>query len=66
MLTYLSTVLSARSRRRDERGASAVEYALLVAGIVASMVISTFALGHAVTDSFNASCKAVSQTTTCN
>lgn len=66
MLTYLSILLRARLAGMDERGASAVEYGLLVAGIAAAMVTATFALGHAVTSTFETSCAAVSQTATCN
>ncbi|MFT3872201.1 MAG: Flp family type IVb pilin [Nocardioides sp.] len=65
MLTYLSILLRSRFTR-SERGASAVEYTLLVVGIAAAMIVTTFALGDSVTNSFDESCKAVSQTTSCN
>ena len=37
------------SRRRDERGASAVEYGLLIAGIAAMIVVAVFAFGGGAT-----------------
>ena len=40
----LLRVTALRRRRRDERGASAVEYGLLVAGIAAVIVAVVFAL----------------------
>jgi pilus assembly protein Flp/PilA len=41
VLTYLHAWLTAR----DERGASAVEYGLLVAGVAAAMIFSLELLG---------------------
>ena len=38
--------------KKDERGASAVEYGLLVAGIAALVVGAVFLLGDTVTGSF--------------
>ena len=38
MLDYLRIMLDARLGRMDERGASAVEYGLLIAGIAAMIV----------------------------
>ena len=40
MLDYLRIMLNARLAKMDERGASAVEYGLLVAGIAAVIVAS--------------------------
>lgn len=37
---------------RDEQGASAVEYALLVAGIAVAIMGAVFALGGAITGQF--------------
>jgi len=45
MLDYLRIMLNARIAKMDERGASAVEYGLLVAGIAAVIVVVVFALG---------------------
>ena len=40
MLDYLRIMLNARLAKMDERGASAVEYGLLVAGIAALIVVA--------------------------
>ena len=45
MLDYLRIMLNARLAKMDERGASAVEYGLLVAGIAAVIVAVVFMLG---------------------
>jgi Flp pilus assembly pilin Flp len=39
-----------------ERGASAVEYALLVAAVAAMLVVAIFAFQQTVADSFKKSC----------
>ena len=39
MLDYLRIMLNARLAKMDERGASAVEYGLLIAGIAALIVV---------------------------
>ena len=46
-------------RRRDETGASAVEYGLLVTAIAALIVIIVFALGGTVVDLFTTTCNSV-------
>ena len=58
--------MSERSPRRDERGASAVEYGLLIAGIAALIVIAVFAFGTTIRDVlFHSTCESmVAQTTT--
>jgi pilus assembly protein Flp/PilA len=48
MLAYLRKVM----RRSEDRGASAVEYGLLVAAIAAVIVGFVFALGGTVADKF--------------
>lgn len=64
------TRLRDRLRGRDESGASAVEYALLVAAIAAVIVIIIFALGRVVDDLFSHTCNEVksqaSVTATCS
>ena len=45
--------------RRDENGASAVEYGLLVAGIAALIVLVVFAFGGLIRDVFNNTCSVV-------
>jgi pilus assembly protein Flp/PilA len=55
--------------KRDEDGASAVEYGLLVAAIAALIVIVVFALGGIVRDVFKNTCDDIdaraTTTTTC-
>jgi pilus assembly protein Flp/PilA len=46
--------------RKDERGASAVEYGLLVAAIAALIVVIVFALGGVVRDVFQGTCETIS------
>ena len=58
MLDYLRIMLAARIDR-DERGASAVEYGLLIAGIAALIVVVVFAFGDNLEAIFNNTCKAV-------
>ena len=41
---------------RDERGASAVEYGLLIAGIAAMIVAAIFAFGGGANGLFHGSC----------
>ena len=45
MLDYLRIMLAARTEKMSERGASAVEYGLLIAGIAALIVVVVFAFG---------------------
>jgi pilus assembly protein Flp/PilA len=45
--------------RKDEKGASAVEYGLLVAAIAALIVVIVFALGGVVKSVFSQTCNAV-------
>ena len=52
MLQYLSILLNAHRDRMDERGASAVEYGLLVAAIAAVIVAVVFLLGQNILDAF--------------
>ena len=53
MIEYLSIMLNARRAKLDERGASAVEYGLLIAGIAALIVVVVFAFGGVVGDIFS-------------
>jgi pilus assembly protein Flp/PilA len=46
-------------RPRDDTGASAVEYGLLLAAVAAVIVIAVFALGGAVRDMFSDSCETI-------
>ena len=56
MLDYLRTLINAHLARDEERGASAVEYGLLIAGIAALVVVAVFALGPIVTEAFTDTC----------
>lgn len=53
MLEFLRIMLDARFDARDERGASAVEYGLLVAGIAAVIVAVVFLLGGTISSAFS-------------
>jgi pilus assembly protein Flp/PilA len=59
MLDYLRIVLNARMSKLDERGASAVEYGLLIAGIAALIVVVVFAFGGLLSNVFSTTCKSV-------
>ena len=58
------------NRQDEEKGASAVEYGLLVAAIAALVVIIVFALGGIVRDVFTNTCSGIKAkstvTTTCS
>jgi pilus assembly protein Flp/PilA len=56
MIQYLRIMLEAQRAKMDERGASAVEYGLLIAGIAALIVIAVFALGPVVKEAFTDTC----------
>ena len=47
-------------RRRDDSGASAVEYGLLVAGIAALIVTVVFLFGGVIQNSFSSTCGKIS------
>ena len=46
--------------KRNEDGASAVEYGLLVAGIAALIVVIVFALGGVIKNAFSSTCGKIS------
>ncbi len=56
MQDYFRTLVN---RRKNETGASAVEYGLLVALIAAVIVVAVFALGGVVKGAFNDTCKGI-------
>jgi pilus assembly protein Flp/PilA len=64
MLDYLRIMLDARTAKMDERGASAVEYGLLIAGIAALIVVVVFAFGDNLKAIFTDTCNSVSQSST--
>ena len=45
-----------RGRARSERGASAVEYGLLIAGVAALIAVTVFAFGGGANGLFHGSC----------
>jgi pilus assembly protein Flp/PilA len=56
MLAYIRNITSAK--KRDEEGASAVEYGLLVAAIAAIIILVVFAVGSWVKGAFKDTCDA--------
>ncbi len=56
MLEFIRNITS----RRDEDGASAVEYGLLVAGIAALIVAIVFIFGGVIRDAFSNTCGTIS------
>ena len=59
MLDYLRIIINARIAQMDERGASAVEYGLLIAGIAALIVVIVFAFGGVLSNIFSSTCNSV-------
>ena len=59
MIQYLRIMLDAQRAKMDERGASAVEYGLLIAGIAALIVVAVFALGPIVREAFDNTCDTI-------
>lgn len=57
--TFIDSLRERRASRDDERGASAVEYGLLVAGIAALIVLVVFAFGDNLNDAFTGACDSV-------
>ena len=60
MLDYLRIMLNARLAKMDERGASAVEYGLLVAGIAAVIVGIVFVLGTQLKGAYDGTSQSIS------
>ncbi len=56
-------LLAPLRRRRDDEGASAVEYGLLASAIAAVIVVIVFALGGVVKDTFKNSCDTIASKT---
>jgi pilus assembly protein Flp/PilA len=59
MINYFKIMINARLAKMEERGASAVEYGLLIAGIAALIVVVVFAFGDNIRDVFNETCDQV-------
>lgn len=62
MLEFLRIMLDARLQKMDDRGASAVEYGLLIAGIAALIVVVVFAFGGTIRDVFSDTDSRISST----
>lgn len=60
MIQYLTIMMNAQKSKMDERGASAVEYGLLVAGIAAIIVAAVFLFGGLVSGIFTNTSSAIS------
>jgi pilus assembly protein Flp/PilA len=65
MLDYLRIMLNARVAQMEERGASAVEYGLLIAGIAALIVVVIFAFGGQLKGMFSKTCASVASSAGC-
>jgi pilus assembly protein Flp/PilA len=63
MTTTTLVLLTARSAVRKERGASAVEYGLLIAGIAAIIAVAVYAFGGGTNGLFQNSCRSVVEQT---
>jgi pilus assembly protein Flp/PilA len=64
MLDFLRILLDARRARSGERGASAVEYGLLISGIAALIIVAVFAFGGAILSHlFQSTCDSVGAST---
>lgn len=58
MMEFLRNMTAMR-RHENERGASAVEYGLLIAGVAALIVVIVFAFGGVISEVFNDTCTTV-------
>ena len=63
MIQYMTILLQGHKAKMDERGASAVEYGLLIAGIAAIIVVAVMALGPIVKDAFTDTCTEIKKNT---
>ena len=66
MIDYLRIVLDAQKAKMEERGASAVEYGLLIAGIAALIVAIVFLFGDNLTSLFSDTCNKVTASVSTN
>ncbi|HCB03108.1 MAG TPA: Flp family type IVb pilin [Nocardioides sp.] len=64
MSGYLRSLLGSRTTKDSERGASAVEYGLLIAGIAALIVVVVFAFGGSLKGIFTNTCSKVTASAT--
>ena len=59
MLDYIRIMIDAQRAKLDERGASAVEYGLLIAGIAALIIVVIFAFGGVLKSVFHDTCSSI-------
>jgi pilus assembly protein Flp/PilA len=59
MFAKIQSFIQGRFAKDQERGASAVEYGLLIAGIAALIVVAVFALGPVVKEAFADTCDSI-------
>ena len=59
MLNYITALFVAKKADMDERGASAVEYGLLIAGIAALIVAIVFIFGGVLSNIFQDTCNTI-------
>ena len=59
MFDFLRIMLDARLAKMEERGASAVEYGLLVGAIAAVIIVVVFTLGDNIRAVFSTTCTEV-------
>jgi pilus assembly protein Flp/PilA len=62
MFGTIQNFIQTRLAKSEERGASAVEYGLLIAGIAALIVVAVFALGPVVKEAFTDTCASITST----
>ena len=62
-IQFLTIMLRGQKAKMDERGASAVEYGLLIAGIAALIVAIVFVFGGVIKNIFASTCGKVSSST---
>ena len=59
MIDYIHAAFVAKRAQLDERGASAVEYGLLIAGIAALIVAVVFLFGDVLEGIFDGTCDSI-------
>ena len=64
MFDYFKIRLDAHLAKMEERGASAVEYGLLVAAIAAVIILVIFTLGDNIKSLFSSTCTAIKTNST--
>jgi pilus assembly protein Flp/PilA len=62
-IQFLTIMLRGQKAKMDERGASAVEYGLLIAGIAALIVAVVFLFGNVIKGIFTDTCTKVAVST---